>query len=39
VPGVVFGRMLDRREASLELELAKIKDLLCARVADRRSRV
>ncbi|MDD9936061.1 MAG: MotA/TolQ/ExbB proton channel family protein [Myxococcales bacterium] len=37
VPGVVVGRLLDRRETSLALELAKIKDLLCAKVADRMS--
>jgi biopolymer transport protein ExbB len=37
VPGVVVGRMLERREASLELELDKIKDLLCAKDAERRS--
>lgn len=35
VPGVVVGRMLDRRQGQLELELNKIKDLLCARAAER----
>ena len=33
VPGVVVGRMLDRQQSRLELELDKIKDLLCAKVA------
>lgn len=35
VPGVIIGRLLDRRQTSLELELDKIKDLLCARAAER----
>lgn len=34
VPGVVIGRMLDRRQEHLEMELAKIKDLLCARAME-----
>ena len=36
VPGVVIGRLLDRRQSQLELELNKIKDLLCAKAAERR---
>lgn len=34
VPGVVIGRLLDRRQEFLEAELMKIKDLLCARAAE-----
>lgn len=33
VPGVVVGRLLDRKQQRLEDELDKIKDLLCATVA------
>ncbi len=29
VPGMVVGRILDRRQRSLERELAQIKDILC----------
>lgn len=34
VPGVVIGRLLDQRQARLEMELDKVKDLLCARAAE-----
>lgn len=34
VPGVVIGRMFDRRQERIEADLAKIKDLFCARVAE-----
>lgn len=37
VPGVVIGRLLDRRQSLIEMELAKIKDLLCARTAEKRA--
>ena len=30
VPGVVVGRLLDKRQHHFELELAKIKDILCS---------
>ncbi len=30
VPGMVAGRVLDRREKQLEMELAQVKDILCA---------
>lgn len=30
VPGVIIGRLLDKRQAQLEDELARIKDILCA---------
>lgn len=33
VPGVVAGRLLDRKQERLEIELDKVKDLLCARAA------
>lgn len=29
VPGMVVGRILDRRQQQLEMELAQIKDILC----------
>ena len=31
IPGLIVGRILDRRQLMLEHELAKIKDILCAR--------
>jgi len=31
LPGLIVGRILDRRQAMLENELDKIKDILCAR--------
>ena len=31
VPGLVISRMLDRRQASLQMELAQIKDIVCQR--------
>ncbi len=31
LPGLVAGRILDRRQSLLETELAKIKDILCTR--------
>lgn len=31
LPGLVVGRVLDRRQAHFENELSKIKDILCAR--------
>jgi biopolymer transport protein ExbB len=34
VPGVIVGRLLDRRQEQLSMELAKIKDLVCARAAE-----
>jgi biopolymer transport protein ExbB len=33
LPGLIAGRILDRRQAVLENELAKIKDILCAEYA------
>lgn len=30
IPGLIIGRMLDRRAAQLRIELVQIKDLLCA---------
>lgn len=30
VPGLIVGRVLDRKQELLEMELAKIKDILCA---------
>jgi len=33
VPGVVIGRMLDRRQEQIEGDLAKVKDLACANAA------
>jgi biopolymer transport protein ExbB len=33
VPGVVVGRLLDRRQARLEDELAKLKNILCSEQA------
>jgi biopolymer transport protein ExbB len=30
VPGLVVGRILDRKQESIELELAQIKDLICS---------
>jgi biopolymer transport protein ExbB len=29
LPGLVIGRILDRRQSLIEMELAKIKDILC----------
>ena len=37
VPGVVIGRLLDRRQQRIEEDLAKIKDIACARAHERRS--
>lgn len=34
VPGVVIGRMLDRRQEQIEGDLAKVKDLACANAAE-----
>jgi biopolymer transport protein ExbB len=31
VPGLILGRMLDKRASSMELELEQIKDILCAK--------
>jgi hypothetical protein len=31
LPGLIVGRILDRRQATLENELDKIKDILCAK--------
>lgn len=30
VPGVIMGRLLDRRASTMELELEQIKDILCS---------
>jgi len=30
VPGLIVGRMLDKKSASMELELEQIKDILCS---------
>ncbi|MCZ7581975.1 MAG: MotA/TolQ/ExbB proton channel family protein [Deltaproteobacteria bacterium] len=30
VPGMIAGRLLDRRQRFMEFELAQVKDLLCA---------
>lgn len=37
VPGVVLGRLLDRRQERLETELMKLKDLLCVRASERKA--
>jgi biopolymer transport protein ExbB len=35
VPGVILGKLLDRRETALEDEIERTKDYLCARKAER----
>lgn len=30
VPGLIFGRMLDRKASNMELDLEQIKDILCS---------
>ncbi len=37
VPGVIIGRLLDRRQATLEDELERIKDVLCNAQAEARA--
>lgn len=37
VPGVIIGRLLDRRQTALEDELERIKDYLCAQGAENSS--
>jgi hypothetical protein len=39
VPGVIIGRLLDRRQGQLEEELEHIKNYLCAEDAERRAQV
>ncbi|RMG21079.1 MAG: MotA/TolQ/ExbB proton channel family protein [Deltaproteobacteria bacterium] len=34
VPGLFIGRILSRKQQSLEMEIARIKDLICARFAE-----
>lgn len=35
VPGVIVGRLLERRQSAIEDELAKVKDILCQKYAPR----